>query len=104
MLKNFKCNRCGECCRSPRLYKKDIERIKKKGYKEEEFVYADNFGNKYIKDKKGWCMFLDKNKKMGSCKIYGARPKICRLYPTRLIKGSCKPEELEFDRYLEKIN
>ena len=86
---------------SPRLYKQDIERIKNLGYKEEDFVYTDNFGNNYLKDKKGWCMFLKKGK-ITSCKIYGARPRICRLYPSELRKGSCKPVELAFDRFLEK--
>ena len=74
------------------IYKKDV-------YNTDYFVRTDNFGNKYTKDKDGWCMFLKKGK-VASCLIYNARPKICRLYPTRLINGSCKPEELEFDRYI----
>jgi Fe-S-cluster containining protein len=98
-MKNFKCKRCGSCCRSPRLYKKDIERINKAGHK--DFIYSDNFGNNYIKDKNGWCLFLKKGK-TASCKIYQARPKICRQYPSELVNGSCKPIELAFDRYLEK--
>lgn len=101
MLKDFKCKRCGECCRTPRLNKKDIRRIKESGYKEEDFVYVDNLGNKYIKDKNGWCMFL-KKVKTASCKIYSVRPKICRLYPRELRDGSCKPMELAFDRYLKR--
>jgi len=100
MLKNFVCKHCGSCCHSPRLYKLDIERIKKLGYKEEDFVYTDNLGNTYTKDKKGWCLFLKKGKTT-ECKIYKARPKICRQYPSQLINGSCKPEELAFDKYLE---
>jgi len=83
------------------LYNEDVNRIEKAGYNKEEFVYTDNLGNKYTKDKGGWCMFLKKGK-TSSCIIYDLRPKICRLYPTRLINGSCKPEELVFDRYLEK--
>lgn len=100
MLKNFTCKRCGSCCHSPRLYKPDIERIKKLGYKEKDFIYTDNFGNNYIKDNKEWCMFL-KRGKIAECKIYKARPRICRQYPSELIYGSCKPVELNFDRYLE---
>lgn len=101
MLKDFKCKRCGECCRTPRLFKKDIERIKESGYKEEDFVYIDDLGNKYIKDKDGWCMFL-KRGKIVACKIYEARAEICRMYPTELHNGSCKPVELAFDKYLEE--
>ena len=97
MLKNFTCKRCGSCCNPPRLYKPDIERIKKLGYKEEEFIYRDNLNNNYLKDKNNWCMFLKKTKP-ASCKIYKDRPKVCRLYPSELVNGSCKPVELAFDR------
>jgi Fe-S-cluster containining protein len=101
MIKKFICKRCGQCCRSPRLYKADIERIKKAGYKEKDFIYTDNFNNNYIKDKKDWCMFLIKGKK-AKCKIYKERPKICRQYPSGLVNGSCKPLESAFDRFLAK--
>ena len=100
-MKNFKCNRCGDCCHSPRLYKVDIERIKKSGVT--NFIYTDNLGNTYVKDKDGWCMFLEKGKN-AKCSVYDKRPKICRLYPSRLRSGSCKPEKLSFDDYLEKKN
>lgn len=99
MLKNFKCSRCGSCCNPPRLYLSDIKRIKKLGYK--DFIYTDNLNNTYLKDKKEKCMFL-KQGKTTSCKIYSSRPKICRLYPSELVNGSCKPVELAFDRYLKK--
>jgi len=55
-MKNFKCKRCGDCCYTPRLTKKDILRMKKAGLK--DFVFTDNFGVKYIKEKNGKCMFL----------------------------------------------
>jgi len=100
MLKNFRCKRCGECCRSPRLSKTDIKGIKKGGYNEEEFVENFPMGN-YIKENKGWCIFLVKEKK-AFCKIYKARPSICRQYPSELINGSCKPEKLASDRLFEK--
>jgi len=80
------------------LNKEDIARIKEEGFK--DFIYTDNLGNNYMKDKKGRCMFLIRGKK-ASCKIYDARPKICRQYPSELIHGSCRPVELEFDRFLE---
>jgi len=99
MLKNFKCKQCGKCCSPPRLYKLDIERIEKAGHK--DFTYTDNLNNNYLKDKKGWCMFLQKKNK-SSCKIYKDRPKICRQYPSELRNNSCKPEELAFDKYIRK--
>ena len=97
----WKCNRCGDCCNPPRLFSNDIKRIKKLGFKEKDFVYTDNLGNTYMKDGGGWCVFLIKSKP-SSCRIYEARPETCRLYPTELINGSCKPEKLAFDDYLEK--
>jgi Fe-S-cluster containining protein len=100
-MKNHKCKRCGKCCHSPRLFSKDIERINKAGIK--DFIYTDNFKNNYIKDKYGWCMFLNKGK-TAECKIYKARPKICRQYPSELRDKNCQPIELAFDKYLEKIN
>jgi len=101
MPKTFTCKRCGQCCRSPRLYKADIERIKKLGYKQEDFLYTDNFNNNYLKDNEGWCLFHQQGK-TSRCLIYKKRPKICRQYPSELRKGSCKPVELAFDKYLEK--
>ena len=102
MQHHFKCKRCGECCRSPRLYNKDIQRIKQAGYT--DFIFTDNFGNHYMKERDGWCMFL-KRGKVSSCKIYSYRPKTCRLYPNGFlgfVEGDCKPVELAFDKYLEK--
>ena len=100
MIQNFRCKRCGKCCRSPRLSKADIRKIKRAGYKEEDFV--ENFPLAgYIKEKNGWCVVLAKGKKV-FCRIYEARPKICRLYPSELINGSCKPETFASDKLFEK--
>ena len=101
MLKNFKCERCGSCCYPPRLFSADITRIKKTGY--ENFIYTDNLKKHYMKDKKNTkCIFLKKKGKIYECSIYSYRPKICRQYPSELYKGSCKPEELKFDKFLRK--
>jgi len=99
MVKKFRCRRCGECCRSPRLTKSDINRIKKLGYKEEEFTESFPIGN-YVKEKNSWCMFIKKGRQ-AFCKIYNARPSICWQYPSELINGSCKPEKLASDRLFE---
>lgn len=99
MLKGFTCTRCGECCKiSPSLSSADIHRIKKLGYPEEQFVDIAPNGEAYMQMKRGWCVFLRKNKEIYSCKIYGHHPKICRQYPIRLINGSCKPEILSSDQ------
>ena len=104
MLKDFKCNRCGLCCHSPRLYKQDIKKIKKAGYKEDDFLETDFRGVSYIKDKDNWCTFLKKGKSSSSCKIYKARPKICIQYPTKLIGNSCIPQSLASDIIFGKNN
>jgi Fe-S-cluster containining protein len=101
-MKNFHCERCGQCCRTPRLYKSDIQRIKKANLAEKDFLYTDNFGNTYIQEKKGWCIFLKRKKNKTFCVIYPARPRICRQYPSEIRNNSCKPIELAFDRFLEK--
>ena len=101
MLKNFKCKRCGSCCYPPRLYPADIKRIKKAGY--DDFVYTDDLGKTYMIDKKNnKCVFLKKKGKIFECSIYSNRPRICRQYPSELIDGSCKPEKLRFDKFLER--
>ena len=95
--KGFRCGRCGSCCYPPRLYPSDIKRIKKAGLK--DFIFIDHRGFKYIdENQKGRCIFL-KQKKIYSCAIYDARPRICRLYPSKLIDGDCRPVESEFDRH-----
>lgn len=100
MLKNFKCKRCGKCCRSPRLSKADIKRIKKAGYKKEDFLESFPVG-KYIKEKNGWCIFLTRGKR-AFCNVYNARPEICKLYPSELINGNCKPEKLASDKLFDR--
>ena len=103
MLKNFKCNRCGKCCYPPRLYPLDISRIKRAGYK--NFLQKDFRNISYLKEQKnGKCIFLKRNKKAASCGIYKHRPKICRLYPAKLINNSCEPEELAFDKFVMNKN
>jgi Fe-S-cluster containining protein len=104
MLKDFKCNRCGLCCHSPRLYKEDIKNIIKAGHKEQDFLITDFRGVTYIKEKNGWCTFLKKGKSQSSCKIYKARPKICIQYPTKLIGNSCIPQALVSGIIFEKNN
>ena len=98
MLKNFKCKRCGDCCRVvPHLTKRDIERIKKLGFKKDFFVESISDIN-LMKMKNNKCVFL-KDEKKTSCKIYEARPRICRLYPTEVRdNGDCKPEKLSSDK------
>ncbi len=93
---NHKCIGCGKCCHcSPIVVgPKDIRvmacalhmnpREFKKQYTE---VYPGYPGLSHFK-KENPCAFLDENNR---CKIYNARPEICRQYP--LMKGSRIPRE-----------
>ena len=76
------CRRCGRCCDSPTVTKKDIANIA--GYLKMPFdevvrKYLKYFDGRKgeIKEVKGRCIFLDKNR----CTIYKARPLICKLRP-----------------------
>ena len=83
--KTFKCKQCGQCCRPVvKLSVKDIKRIEKIGMNKEEFLDFDpNKPEKKdtIKRIKGVCMFLCRKGEKYSCKIYSARPEVCRKYP-----------------------
>jgi|Deesub1362B_J571_1020462.scaffolds.fasta_scaffold00038_111 hypothetical protein len=82
---------CGKCCYNTEmpLTEIDIDRIKKLGYKTEEFVVEvlKSVMDREKKEKKkiikqlrnvdGKCFFLEDNK----CKIYPFRPRGCRIYP-----------------------
>ena len=69
----FECNRyCGECCKKliVRVTKGDIERIRKLGYEDEDFVDRDL--------------------------VYRNRPKACEQYPffAKNLVGSCLPKKM----------
>ncbi|MCK5283230.1 MAG: YkgJ family cysteine cluster protein [Nanoarchaeota archaeon] len=103
MEKGFRCKRCGECCKaSPKLSDEDIRRILKLGIKKEYFVENIN-GKDYMMIKDNVCVFLGKKEGMYYCKIYGARPEICRMYPNGNFEN-CQPEKFAFDEYLKRKN
>ncbi len=96
---SFVCERCGECCIKyvVKLSKADIERIKKKGYSEREFVEIDKNlpepTKTVLRKKEDYsCVFLKGGKGNYHCQIYDARPNVCRRYPfLKKNVGSCKP-------------
>ena len=101
--KTFKCDRhCGKCCMklAVSVDEQDINKIKKIGYDEKDFLERDLIDQtKFMLKKRdnGHCIFLKKSKSgMYSCKIHKNRPKICRKYPffeNKALK-SCYPEDL----------
>jgi len=87
----FKCKRCATfCCKlgGPSLSLKDVERLKKAGHCEHEFLDATQGGLKNTAF--GSCIFLtfDKQKSAYRCIVYRHRPALCRLYPFHFEKTS----------------
>ena len=69
---------CNKCCLETEmpLTKKDVVRIRKKGYKTDEFVIEKD-GELHLRNRMKKCFFL----KEGRCSIYEDRPEGCRIYP-----------------------
>ena len=105
----FKCTRCATfCCQlgGPKLTKRDVERIKKAGYRENLFLEPENSESESLsilprsmKNRgDGSCIFLksDPEHKRYECSIYDFRPVLCRLYPFHFAKVDSKPIALKF--------
>jgi uncharacterized protein len=67
------------------LCKKDIKRLEKKGFSQNQFVNYDKQGYAQLKNRDGYCVFYDlKNRR---CCVYVNRPSGCRVYPVILHEG-----------------
>jgi len=78
------CSNCGVCCTETEmlLCKKDIKRLEKKGFSQNQFVQYDRQGYAQLKNRDGYCVFYDlKNQQ---CSVYVERPAGCRVYPVIL--------------------
>jgi len=78
------CSNCGICCTETEmlLCKKDIKRLEKRGFCQNQFVNFDKNGYALLKNRGGYCIFYDlKNRK---CSVYEDRPSGCRVYPVIL--------------------
>ncbi|MCD6203926.1 MAG: YkgJ family cysteine cluster protein [Methanophagales archaeon] len=76
ILSYFRCERCGECCRTLpiSLGWDDIERL----YKEEGEAFFDKLDDNAIENcLKTPCPYLNGNR----CTIYDKRPLVCRVFP-----------------------
>jgi len=87
----FKCKRCATfCCKlgGPTLSLKDVERLKKAGHKEAEFLDGAHGSLKNRAD--GSCVFLqlDKERHFCKCSVYDSQPVLCMLYPFHFEKIS----------------
>ncbi len=77
----MECLECGSCCLETEmlLSKKDIDRLKKKGFIAQYFSRQDKEGYIVLKNRQGHCIFFDMEQK--KCEVYEDRPVGCRLYP-----------------------
>lgn len=99
---NFKCQRCGECCKAYTvvLHEQDIKKIKQLGYSKDFFAIKD-YNPEYsttqyvLKRENSKCLFLRFKDNQAYCEIYKNRPRICRIYPFFKEEiSSCKPQNL----------
>jgi Fe-S-cluster containining protein len=77
----MRCSHCGVCCTETEmlLSENDIIRLVKRGFSKNCFVKFDKLGYAQLKNREGYCVFLDRNKQR--CSVYGDRPSGCRVYP-----------------------
>jgi hypothetical protein len=64
------------------LSKKDIKRLEKKGFSQNQFVNYNKQGYVQLKNRGGYCVFYDL--KNCQCIVYADRPAGCRVYPVIL--------------------
>ncbi len=75
------CSNCGVCCTETEmlLSKKDIKRLEKKGFSQNQFINLDKQGYAVLKNRDGYCFFYDRKNRL--CSVYADRPAGCRVYP-----------------------
>ncbi len=80
----MRCSNCGVCCTETEmlLSKKDIKRLEKSGFKQNQFVIFDRNGYAQIRNLEGYCFFYDRLNHQ--CSVYSDRPAGCRVYPVIL--------------------
>ena len=80
----MRCSNCGVCCIETEmlLSQKDIKRLEKSGFSQNQFVLFDKHGYAQLRNREGYCFFYDRlNHK---CSVYVDRPSGCRVYPVIL--------------------
>ncbi len=78
------CSHCGVCCTETEmlLSQRDIKRLEKKGFSQNQFATISKQGYVQLKNRGGYCTFY--NLKKRRCKVYQDRPSGCRVYPVIL--------------------
>jgi len=84
----MRCSNCGVCCTETEmlLSKKDIKRLEKSGFSQNQFVIFDKHGYAQLRNREGYCFFYDRV--THQCSAYFDRPAGCRVYPVILDEGT----------------
>ncbi len=64
------------------LSKKDIKRLERIGYSQNQFAQYDKQGYVQLRNRDGYCVFYDRVNRR--CSVYAERPSGCRVYPVIL--------------------
>jgi uncharacterized protein len=64
------------------LSKKDIKRLERQGFSQNQFAQYDTQGYVTLRNSEGYCVFYDR--KNHRCSVYSDRPSGCRVYPVIL--------------------
>ena len=89
MVKKISCKRCGECAKTTRgipLSQAELAGLQGKGLR----IYTrpnHSTPGKLGRDKQGYCVGLERVGGKTRCRVYAARPEICRRYPVIFFNG-----------------
>jgi len=76
-----RCTGCGECCKQTEMLLStgDVARLRKLGYRPNEFTVTGPDGLTRLRNLDGWCCFYDRQ--AAKCRVYDHRPVGCSTYP-----------------------
>jgi len=83
-MKDFECLHCGFCCKlEVTLDRDDIKRIRNAG---QRHFYRKKQNEFFLRKRGKYCVFYS-----DKCRIYDARPRICRMFPfkTEVMSENC---------------
>jgi len=77
----MQCSHCGKCCKETEmeLSSRDIERLEKVGYNQEEFTVIGKDDVIRLRNNGKFCYFYSVSEKR--CRVYGNKPLGCHIYP-----------------------
>lgn len=111
----FECERCGKCCTGDAWLRNlirlsDVEKWKEQG-RDDILKYVCTCCNRLVDPDKGnapWtkknCPFLEFTDSKSRCRIYEARPHVCRNFPVRKCDNPKCSEKIHIHSWLWRGN